>query len=270
MAFVPALIHNFGCYYVRGGIGTIPGALERAATEAGVKFRTGTTVSKIHTRNGRVCAVVTSDDERIETGTVVSNYNAVGTYLDLMDSTARHYAERLRGLPLQSPGVCAYLAVRGRPGETYLRFLLPERERCRLLISPGALDPDLACDGWFPARLLGPMAHAEAERLGGEGQRQYLERIVAEPWWRENIEDFQVLAMRTPALWGSDFHLYRDSMNPVMTGRFMRRGRFAHRSRQPGGLYLTGSSTHPGQWVSFCAIAGVLAANAVVEDLKRC
>ena len=32
-------------------------------------------------------------------------------------------------------------------------------------------------------------------------------------------------------------------------------------------LYLAGSSTHPGQWVSFCAISGILAADRVLEDL---
>jgi phytoene dehydrogenase-like protein len=59
-------------------------------------------------------------------------------------------------------------------------------------------------------------------------------------------------------------------MNPVMTARFMRSGRFAHRSPYVGGLYLAGSSTHPGQWVSFCAISGVLAAGCVIEDMAKC
>jgi phytoene dehydrogenase-like protein len=45
-----------------------------------------------------------------------------------------------------------------------------------------------------------------------------------------------------------------------MTAKFMREGRISHRSPVVEGLYLAGSSTHPGQWVSFCAISGVLAA----------
>ena len=178
--------------------------------------------------------------------------------------------ERLLRLPLQSPGVCAYLALKGTPRAPYLRFLLPEKERCRLLIAPGVLNPELARDGWFPARLLGPMDYADAERLGAGGQQQYLERLLEEGWWRENGGAFRVLATRTPTQWGSEFHLFRNSMNPVMTARFMRRGRFAHRSPHIRGLYLAGSSTHPGQWVSFCAISGVLTANCVIEDLEKC
>jgi phytoene dehydrogenase-like protein len=57
-------------------------------------------------------------------------------------------------------------------------------------------------------------------------------------------------------------------MNPVMTASFMRAGRLAHRSPWVRGLYLAGSATHPGQWVSFCAISGILAARRVEEDWK--
>jgi phytoene dehydrogenase-like protein len=56
-------------------------------------------------------------------------------------------------------------------------------------------------------------------------------------------------------------------MNPVMTARLMRIGRLAHRSPYVERLYLSGSATHPGQWVSFCTISGVLAADRVLEDL---
>jgi phytoene dehydrogenase-like protein len=48
----------------------------------------------------------------------------------------------------------------------------------------------------------------------------------------------------------------------------MRRGRLAHRSPHAARLYLAGSATHPGQWVSFCAISGVLAADLAHEDLR--
>jgi phytoene dehydrogenase-like protein len=126
--------------------------------------------------------------------------------------------------------------------------------------------PELERDGWWPARLMAPMRYEHAERVGPEGQRAFLDRLLAEDWWREQLTDIRVLAVRTPAQWGAQFHLYRNSMNPVMTARFMRAGRLAHRSPSLPGLYLAGSATHPGQWVSFCAISGVLAADCVRED----
>lgn len=77
----------------------------------------------------------------------------------------------------------------------------------------------------------------------------------------------KILATRIPAEWGAQYHLHRDSMNPVMTAAFMRQGRLPHRSLFPSRLYLAGSSTHPGQWVSFCAISGILAADQLLEDV---
>jgi len=111
------------------------------------------------------------------------------------------------------------------------------------------------------------MRHDAAERLRVKGQRDYLDQLLAENWWRDEVEDFRVLATRVPAEWGAQYNLYQDSMNPVMTAGFMRAGRLAHKSPYMRGLYLAGSSTHPGQWVSFCAISGVLAANDLLQDL---
>jgi phytoene dehydrogenase-like protein len=126
--------------------------------------------------------------------------------------------------------------------------------------------PELCRDGWSPARLLAPMGYDRAQAAGPDGQRAFLDSILREGWWREGIGEHRVLATRIPAQWGAEYHLYRDSMNPVMTARFMRAGRLAHRSPFVRGLYLAGSATHPGQWVSFCAISGVLAAECVRED----
>jgi phytoene dehydrogenase-like protein len=128
--------------------------------------------------------------------------------------------------------------------------------------------PGLEHDGWRPARLIAPMAYAEARRVGPTGQRAYLERVLDEPWWRAHVGEARVVETRTPADWGAACHLHRESMNPVMTARFMRAGRLAHRSPFLDRLYLAGSATHPGQWISFCAISGVLAADRALEDLS--
>jgi phytoene dehydrogenase-like protein len=268
MAFVPALIHGVGAFYPTGGIAAVPRALACAAQAAGIELRCGARVRRVHVRNGRAAGAELESGELVEADAVVSDYNAVGTYLELVPDVPAPVGRELRALPLQSPGVSAYLAVRGSPRPPYLRFRLPAGgEPCRLLILPGLMDPASARDGWWPARLLSPMDHAEAERAGPAGQRAYLERVLAEPWWREHVAEVRILATRIPSEWGAEYHLHRDSMNPVMTARFMRAGRIAHRSPWVHGLYLAGSATHPGQWVSFCAISGILAADRVREDL---
>lgn len=266
LAFVPALFHTVGSYVPAGGIRQISLALTRLALHSGVQFEFNCKVKRIHTGNSRVKAVETEAGDLHPADVIVSNHSAIGTYLDLLDRPTPEKAE-LEQLPLQSPGVCAYLAIKGKPAAPYLHFYLPPgQEPCRLLINSSLMAPEEEKDGWYPARLLSPMRYADAQSGGEVDQRQYLEKIVAEPWWKGSGET-RTLATQIPQEWGQRFNLYRASMNPVMTASFMRAGRMPHRSPHFQGLYFAGSSTHPGQWVSFCAISGILAAQCVLEDL---
>lgn len=272
LALVTSVIHRVGACYPDGGIGTIPRVLFRVATETGVEFRFSTRVRRISCNNKMVQGVEL-DDETLPADAVVSNAG-LATYTKLLDengqtaltNSTRQYFEKL---PLQSPGVCAYLAVKGTPEPPYLRFRLrSEPDGCRLLVTPAVIEPSLEHAGWYPARLIAPMSHARAETGGEAGQREFLDRVVEkENWWRELFEDVRVLQTRIPNEWGSHFHLHNNSMNPVMTSRFMLAGRVAHRSPWIRNLYLAGSATHPGQWVSFCAVSGILAADRLLADV---
>jgi len=109
------------------------------------------------------------------------------------------------------------------------------------------------------------MRHNEASQIGSDGQSAFLDKIMKEQWWRDAVADARLVESRIPVKWGSQFNLYKNSMNPVMTAKFMRAGRMRHRSPYIHGLFLAGSSTHPGQWVSFCTISGVLCAKQVLQ-----
>lgn len=250
MAFVPALIHRHQTWYPSGGMRAVPQALEKIARAAGAEFRFGARVRRI-----RSDLRLELEGETVQTEAVVSNAG-LGTYLELLEGVPGNLAGELRRLPLQAPGVCAYLAAEGDPSPPYLKFRLPKEGRCRLLIQTGLVDPNAA----GTLRLMGPVDFDWAEREGPEGQRAYLDRILEEPWWRTPFRSIRTLASRIPADWGREFGFYRNAMNPVMTARFMRRGRLAHRCPFRPGLFLAGSATHPGQWVSFSAISGILAA----------
>ncbi len=268
LAFVPALIHSVGCFYPKEGIRAIPALLAKAAAEAGVDFLYSTKAQRILSSAGRVTGVETDQGELLPADAVISDCG-IATYLRLVEQDAPRSRKRCERLPLQSPGVCAYLAIKGEMRPPYLKFLLPGGgQRCRLLIRPASLNQAVVSDEWSAARLLGPMDHEKAQNMGSEGQLHYLEKLLAEKWWQQGISEFRLLSKRTPVEWGSEYSLAQDSMNPVMTAKFMREGRLAHRSPDLRGLYLAGSATHPGQWVSFCAISGVLAADCVRQDLS--
>src|SRR6185295_16417732 len=130
------------------------------------------------------------------TSALISNAPGLSTYLELLQPTPSLLPQaQLQRLPLQSPGVCAYLAVRGRMTPPYLRFWLPDQgELCRLFIRPGVMEPSLERAGWWPARLLAPMPYHQAKQVGPAGQRAYLDQLLAEGWWREQVDEFRLLA----------------------------------------------------------------------------
>jgi len=268
MAFVPALIHRVGAFVPRGGMGRIPELLEARARECGVEIRCGAKVRRVITRGRKVVAVET-EDEQIPCDATVSDTHGVGTYLELVDDVPARVKRRVAQLPLQSPGLCAYIEARGEASSPYLRFRIDSESRFRLLVSPAVVDGTMSDGERFPLRLITPMDHAEALRAGEEGQSADVDRLVEDEWWREGLSTFEVIERRTVRGWGREMNLYRDSINPAMTRWLMIRGRFAHRSPWVEGLYLAGSSTHPGQWVSFCAISGTLAAEALDSDGRK-
>jgi phytoene desaturase len=265
MAFAPMFLHLQGAWYARGGIGTVPAALARAALAAGVQVRTETRVGSIRCSEGRVCAVALASGEELPVDAVVCNSGGVGVHR-LVDGAPVPRSERsVADVVLQSPGACAWLAARGPEPSAYLRFHRPDAGPCAVLVQPRAVDPACGRDGVYPARLIAPLDHAEAARLGPDGQRAWFEARLAEPWWAD--AEARVLAVRTPADWGRDFSLPGDAMNPAMTARFMRQGRLPHANPDVRGLYLAGSATHPGQFVAFCAQSGVHAAERLHAEV---
>src|SRR5262249_37598405 len=104
MAFVPALIHSVGAYYPIGGIGAVALALESAAKALGVEFRLQTKVTRIRCE-GAAATGVETERNFLAADAVLSDFNGVGTYLELVKDIPPALKNQLLGLPLQSPGV---------------------------------------------------------------------------------------------------------------------------------------------------------------------
>lgn len=265
MAFVPALIHTEGAYSLKEGIRGIPQVLTLAAKNAGVQFRFQSLVKQICCEQGQVTAVELEGGEQLPCSSVVSNAHGLNTYLNLLPEISKRVQRKLKKLPLQSPGICLYLAVQKKEKTPYLRFLLPGKEElCRLFVLPES-DSE-----WVPARLIAPMSYAQTKMQKETEQLTFAEKIIEESWWKSAVSQFKLLKTRLPHHWGAEYQLYQNSMNPVMTSQSVRFGRMPHRSPYVRGLYLAGSATDPGQWVSFCGISGILAADCIKKDFRPC
>ena len=267
MAFVPSLFHLTGSYYPIRGMGSIARALENMALNAGVEIRKNTPVQKILVQNQVVQGVELADGTREDATVVLSNMSAVGTYRHLLDHVPAAYSQYLDALPLQSPGFCIYLKVKNKAGSSapYLQFQLNKDIPTTVaFVNPSFLGYNPS-EPYHSARLIAPLPHHLAEKMSREEEMKMMFTITDQEWWRENLLDFEITHYRTSKDWGKDFHLYRNSMNPVMTAAFMRKGRIAHQSKYFKGLYFCGSSTHPGQWISFCSVSGILASQKILQ-----
>lgn len=271
LALVPAMIHGAGCFVPARGMAAIPELVEGRARALGATLRADARVRRVTTANGRVSGVELADGETLHADFVVSDASGVATLLELAPTPARARA-KVASLPLQSPGVAAYGRGALHDDGPYLRFRLAPDDPsapCRLIVRPHRIDPHATAPSPHPIRIVAPLDHALAEQLGEQGQTELLDRVLADPWIAQRVGPFEELARLVPASWGRRHVLHRDSMNPVMTARFMRQGRLPHRVDAPEGLFLVGSSTHPGQWVSFCLISGVLGADEVFRWLDE-
>jgi phytoene dehydrogenase-like protein len=226
-----------------------------------VQFRFNTRVTRID-RSGDTVTHIVAADQHLAVDGVVSNAPGIGTLTELVQPPDPALSRELKALPLQSPGVAVYMTGDAKDRVPFLRFMLRPDEPCRLFIRFDGVDPTRPRQ----LRLLCPTDHAWAEAAGPDGQTHYLNTVMNESWWRTGIDNVETLGTRIPVEWGRRHHLYRDSMNPVMTAKYMRRGRLPHSPSLATNLHLAGSATHPGQWVSFAAISGILAADAITRD----
>lgn len=83
-ALIPYVEFGLGAWYVNGGIYKIPRALEKLATELGVKFKLDSEVEKIKINNGKASGVTLKTGEILVADFVVSNADAIETYRNLL------------------------------------------------------------------------------------------------------------------------------------------------------------------------------------------
>ncbi len=265
LALVPALIHRDGAARPSGGIHQVITLLENELHRAGVTVETSSPVVSIDHDSSGVRGVTVEGGAQLDADVVISDVGGATALLDLVDvKPPRSLQMRLSG-PLQSPGITAYLAVKGDPSSEIKLEVGGSPKRATAFISGG--DPQ-GPGGERPGRIVAPLSHRRAAELGEAGQRDLLSRLIEKSWWQEGIDDVEVVATRLVSDWGKEFRLRDDAMNLIMARRQLLLGRLPHRIAHISGLYLAGSWTHPGQWISFCSVSGVLAADAAMDDFR--
>ncbi len=263
MSLVPSLIHGQGAYYPKEGMGAVPKALADKVSAMDIPILYNTRLTGIKKTNKKIVGVSTDKKENISCDILLCNMSAIAAYQLMEDTIPASYKRYIKKLPLQSPGIAAYLQVKSKKKAPapYLKFCTTHKSLSTIAFAnPGNIE---TINGFHQARLVAPLDYEQAKKMSESEQLALINEQIDSPWWQENIDDFKIIHKRTTYDWGSKFHLHNNSMNPVMTAEFMRKGRMPHKSKYMDNLYFCGSSTHPGQWVSFAAISGVLSSNLI-------
>ncbi|MBX7101256.1 MAG: FAD-dependent oxidoreductase, partial [Myxococcaceae bacterium] len=190
LALVPAMIHGPGCFVPRHGVSAVAEVVAERALALGVTVHTESAVRRILSSEGRVTGVELEWGDVLSADAVVSGASGVATLLELADTPSPVKAE-VAALPLQSPGVAAYLLAERPPssGEPYLRFGLKPSDAtapCRLLVRPSVL-PMAKRGKVAPTRVVAPLSHAVAQQLGAPGQHQLLDSVLRERWVNSRV-----------------------------------------------------------------------------------
>ncbi len=290
-----------------GGMGAITQAMALAASERGVEIRTDAGVAEILTRNGRATGVVTLTGERIAARAVVSSLHPKLTFEKLVDPTAlpADFRERI-GSWRSASGVFrmnvalaelpSFACLPGRERAEHhgagivLAPSLAYMERAyfdaRLhgwssapiveMLIPSVLDDSLSPPGRHVASLF---CQHVAPRLP-DGRSWDEARDTVADLMIDTVESYapgfkaSVIArtILTPldlerefGLVGGDIFHGCLSLDQLYSAR-PALGHADYRSPVPG-LYMCGSSTHPGGGVS--GLPGRNAARAIVTDFRR-
>jgi phytoene dehydrogenase-like protein len=291
--------------FARGGMGAVTQALAASLEASGGEIRGSSPVERILVRNGRTTGVVLENGEEIRASTVVSNLDVRRTFLETMDTKdlPLEFVEQVRRFKIRGSSGKLNIALDGLPrfpalpqgspsirGDMHVTDTLEMMERAYDdwkegrwsrapyidMLIPSQIDPTLAPAGkhymsvfvqYCPYQLAaGPW---DASRRQAFGQT-VIDTIAAHS---PNFKDLILHAeIRTP--WDLEREVGLTEGN-IFQGELTFDQLLFNRPipgyaqyRAPvRGMYMCGSSTHPGGGVM--GAPGANAAGAILRDLRR-
>jgi phytoene desaturase len=270
-----------GVYFPRGGIHAVPRAMAAAAEKHGVRFRYGTTVTKVETAGGRATAVRTAAGERIPADAVVLNPDLPVAYRDLLGQTPRRIA-RLRPSP---SAVVLHVGSRQRYtkiahhnihfGRSWRRTFDEVIHQGRLMSDPSLFvsnptraDRSLAPDGREVYYVLAPVPNlvVGSQDWRSDLRQRYADELVGVLEARGYVgfgAAAEVTEVVTPADWAAAGMAAGTPFAAAHT--LWQTGPLRPRTQHPwlSNVVFVGSGTQPGVGVPMVVISGKLAADRI-------
>ena len=296
---------NIGAWgFARGGMGSVSGALASSFKASGGEVRTGAEVAKIVVSGNRATGVELASGERIDAKVVVSNLDAKRTFLEVMDENdvPPTLLKRARQFKIRGSSGKLNIALNGMPtfpslpegstltlGHMHFTDTLTRLERAfddwkqdrwsadpyvDMLI-PSQFDPSLAPPGKHMMTVF--VQYCPVEPQGGwddQKKQQFGQTVLDQigdysPDFKDLVAHVEV---RTPKELEAEVGLTEGNIfqGELTFDQLLFNRPFPELPQYRGshkGMYLCGSSTHPGGGVM--GAPGANSAREILRDLKR-
>lgn len=297
---------NVGAWgLARGGMGAVSKALHGALMERGGEVRSEAEVTNVRVRNGKVCGVALANGDEIDANIVVSNLDVKRTFLNIMEEgdLPQRFVERVKNFHIRGSSGKVNIALDGLPtfsalppnsplmrGDMHFVDSLPRLEQAYDDYKNGQWSQDPYLDMLMPSTndptMVPPGKHYMSVFV------QYCpEHLASGPWTEQDRAAFGQCVVDQIARYSPDFEqliLHMEVRTPHeleqevgLTGGNIFQGEltmdqllfnrplpgYAQYRGPVEGLYMCGSSTHPGGGVM--AAPGANAAREILHDLKR-
>lgn len=278
-------VEQEGVWLVEGGMPALASALLRAAEKQGTVFRNRATVRNILVSGGRVCGVELENGDRLSADRVIFNGDAAALSGGLLGADVQKSVPPLPKTrrSLSAITLCAQAETSGFPldyhtvlfGDDYAEefsAIFRRREICRTPTVYVCAEDRLHGEVTGPERLFclinapadGDLGDPALTRAGYPGWlADYLGRFGLSVDFPDGAASMTFPADFDDAFPGAGGALYGAANH----GPFDSFARPGSRARLPG-LYLAGGSAHPGAGVPMALISGMLAADAVIQDMR--
>nr|WP_316657033.1 NAD(P)/FAD-dependent oxidoreductase [uncultured Gellertiella sp.] len=291
--------------FARGGMGAISKALAASFEASGGTIRTGAEVSKIITRNGRTTGVVLANGDEISGKTVISNADVKRTFLKLVDESALpdRFVHRVKQFKMRGSSGKVNIALNSLPefpalpkgspcikGDLHFTDSIERMERAYDdwkaerwsadpmidLMIPTAIDPTMAPPGQHFMSCFTQYCPVKVEGRDWTDQDKaaFADSVINQiadysPGFRDRIVHMEV---RTPRELEAEVGLTEGNIfqgeltfDQILFNRPV--PGYAQYRSPISGLYICGSSTHPGGGVM--GAPGRNAAAEILRDFKR-
>ncbi|WP_432977326.1 phytoene desaturase family protein [Dactylosporangium sp. CA-233914] len=269
---IPYAELQYGGWYLRGGLGTLAGALLERCAALGVRVVTGAEVRSITIAGARAAGVVLADGASVPADVVVANADALHVYRDLLPRP--RLARRLEARSLG--GFVLLLGLRGRtPGLAHHTVFFPR-------------DYDAEFDAIFgaPARPVRDptvfVTAADDPLVRPDGHEGWFVLVNAAPQgavdWPGVADEYAERVLATLAARGVDVRervLFRDVLTPADLQAATNSpggaiyGTAGHGLLRPPnrgavpGLFLVGGSVHPGGGLPLVMLSAKIVADVI-------